>query len=162
MWIISAIQVLGCSCMSAMFVAIAFISDEQFAEAAAKQSADPAAIDAVRKGGPMLALVFVILGVAPGVAYFVLAFFVRKRKRGAVTASMALAITQAIVFGVIFLSGVLQGITTANPVALTMNFLVFGTPLALLGATIYWLYRIQSPAAARPVEPRDPWDDDPR
>ena len=146
--------------MSVMFAALSLVSEEQFAEAAAKQGADQAALDAVRKGGPMFALIFVVLGVAPGVAYFVLAFFVRKRKRGAITTSMALAVTQAIVIGVIFLSGLAQAVLAANPVALTTNCLVFGTPLALLGAAIYWLFRTQSPDLPQRVEARDPWDDD--
>lgn len=163
LWIVAAIELFGCACMSAMFAAISVLPDAQFAEAAAQQGADMAQMETVRKAGPMLAVVFIILGIVPGIAYAILAFFVRKRKSAAVTISLVLAVTQAIVLGIIFLTGLAQGILGANPVALTTNFVMFGTPLALLGAAIYWLYRTQSPAAAaHHLEPRDPWDDDSR
>jgi hypothetical protein len=83
----------------------------------------------------------VALGVLPGLTYLVAGFGVRAGRLTATNVALYVAITQAIVFGLLGLFSLLDAARSGDPQKLTMMILTFGTFLALLGYTIRCLVR---------------------
>jgi len=106
----------------------------------------------------MAATVF-FLGALPGVTYIVLGFLVRRGRSGAINFAALILITQAIVVGVLLLANVVAGVMEMNPAFVTVNILVFGTPLAILAYVVISLLRARRAVLQPdPYDEHEPWD----
>ena len=106
-----------------------------------------------------LAVLFLVVGFLPGLAYALLGFGVRKGRPISTNTALLLAITQTIVFGVIFAVNVAGAVMSENLPALTANFIGFGSLLMVLGFTIFWLFRAKTIPGGNPDQDFEPWND---
>lgn len=161
LWILGGVQLFCFSCCATCLTTFAMLPIEQWNELMQGQSQ---ALDGMAPGDvhaallPM-AILAVVLGVAPGTAYVVLAFFVKKAQPAAVNIAMLVAITQIIVFGIMFLLNVVSGVARGNPVAVTAAVLTQGSLLALLVATVRWLSAVRKYGQTVMGEQSDPWSE---
>ncbi len=108
---------------------------------------------------PALAVTLLVCGAIPGVAYLILGFGVRAGHPTSMATALVLAVTQAIVLGVLLAAQLLGSIVAADPAAFTSGVLVLGTPVALLGAGIYRLILAQRKRREADELGTDPWNE---
>lgn len=156
-----------CSCSYAL---IAIIPIDEVASQGAISADHMRAWEQFKPHSLMLATTTFVLGCVPGVCYLLLGFGVRRGQRGMTIASLILAMTQAIVCGLVLLLSLIEGFRRGEPLAITIPVLTFGTLLGLLVFLCVWLFRAlrvtaytgYGPTDPRLVEhydPRNPWDD---
>jgi len=156
-WAIGSVQAVlfGCCGVSVAWMSIIPIEELQIT--------DPAQFEVISKvysmSGAVAAMIF-FLGFAPAVAYLAMGFAVRAGRKLAIDASTLLAITQAIVFGLIFVVNVAAGLVQGSPAAITGTVLTFGTPLVLLVYGIRCLWRLRRfDHVDRDEQDTDPWNE---
>ena len=79
-----------------------------------------------------VAMLFALLGTVPGLAYLVLGFPVRSGRRWPIFLALLLVVTQSVALGVALIGGTIQAVRVGQPPLLTLNVLVFGSPIAFL------------------------------
>jgi len=147
----------GCGAASSM-VAAAMPYEDLLAEMQ-KQGHDTTPFEQM---GPeffaILAGTLFFLGFLPGVAYLVLGFFVHKGNQRVMEFTLLLLLTQALVIGLVFLTGAAGSLFALDPIALTSNVLLFGTPFAVLCVTILQVYRARQEVSNAIGPNIDPWN----
>lgn len=160
LWIVAALEMTGFGCCSVAMAVASFVPADQLQEQLQENPA-AAEITVEQLRAIMLpgAIVFLVLGFLPGVAYLILGFFVRQGKTIAINFALLLLITQIIVFGIMMLAAVAQALIAGNPVQFTSNLLILGTLLAMLVATMRWLLRARNFQSQVLGEQSDPWNE---
>lgn len=162
LWIVGGLQaVFFTSCAACMGIA-ALLPADQWQEVLAQQNQSlPQGVTPSQFQGAMLplAVLMFVLGVLPGIAYIVLAFFVRKAKPGAINLALLILITQMVVLGVMFLLNVGTGIVAGAPIQITVTVLTQGSLLAILFATARWLFKARSYGTEVIGQESDPWSE---
>jgi hypothetical protein len=145
-WIAGAVTMLmsGCCAMTAMMLGT--VSLEELERVAGQPM--PPQFTQVQPMLAYVAIAVLVMGFVPGVIYLVLGFGIRRGKLLPIRLAMVLAITQSIVLACLLLWDLAQAITAGNPMALTVSVLLMGTPLALLGFALRWLFAAQQQAAS--------------
>jgi len=156
-WALAAVGLIAFGCCSTALSLWAGRSQDELKQALPQWDADQLA-QLYPLLWPMAILVFVI-GFLPGLIYLIAGFGVRSGRALPTNLALLLTITQAIVWGVLFLSGVFQAVRMGSPTNLTVNVLTFGSFLALLGFTIHWLLRAKRARQESAELATDPWND---
>lgn len=159
LWALGALQVLVFGCCTASIAITAQMPLEAFQQEVAAYELPPQQAAELHGMLHYSALIVLLMGFLPGVAYLICGFGVRRGKRTAIGLALLLAITQAIVFGVMGLYSLAAAAMAANPVAFTVNFVTFGTILGVLGAAIYWLTKALRFQPTTDADTTDPWND---
>jgi hypothetical protein len=109
-----------------------------------------------------LAMTLLVLGFLPGLAYLLLGFPVRRGRRPATVIAFVLIGMQTLVVGLMCLLNLLGALIAGNPGGATMAVLMWGSLLALLIYTAWWLLQAlrghPAPLTADPPDGREPWD----
>jgi len=159
-WIIGLLQVVLLGCCSTAYLTLSLLPEDQLKEAIEQQTSDPAITEAFNQDMfRMVAGLCFFLGFVPGVLYLILGFGVQKSKPNWTSFTILLLITQAIVLGVLTLAGIAQGLFTGNPSMVTLNLLLMGTPLLILGYTIYFVRKAANYNRDTLGTSSDPWNE---
>lgn len=109
-----------------------------------------------------IAVMLLLLGFLPGLAYLYLGFPVQRGRRSAAVAAFVLTGTQTLVVTLICLLNLLAALMTGNPGGATMTVLIWGSLAGLLAYTAWTLLRVvrsrAAPAGTDPPDGREPWD----
>lgn len=150
LWILAAVELVMFGCLSATASLLAFIPETEIRKALQPGQVSEEQMQMFLQAKEMaipVALTILILGLIPAIAYVILGFFVRLSRPNAIGTALLLAVTQSIVFGVLFLQGAIAAVMQHNPAQFTVDCLSFGTVLVLLGYAIKWLLRARSSAS---------------
>ena len=143
-WVLGVAEVLFSCCCAGSFMVLASLSPQQLEQAMATSqvtSEQMTEIMSIQSLATAIAVTMLILGLAPALAYLGLGFLVRRGSRVAIGLTLLLAAMQSIVFAILAAISLLQALLAADPVAITVYVLLYGTGLVLLGFTIYWLWK---------------------
>jgi hypothetical protein len=159
-WAVGALEVLFSGCLMASVAATSALPRQRLVDELRRQNWSPQQIDQIHVLYPLLWAVAVVIffcGVVPGLAYLAMGFGVRAGRMGWVTACLALTVTQSLVLGVLLLTHLAGAVFSGDPGALTAGALVFGSPLALLGAVVYRLLIVSRHRREHLDLQTDPW-----
>ncbi len=154
-WVIGGVEVVAFG-FCGLFLSVM----SRFTAGDFEQALTPEQLSQYSEVQPMLkpaAVTFLVLGFIPGLVYVLLGFKVRNGNRRATTTALILAMTQGLVFGVLFLSSVLHAVGQGDPAALTINVLTLGSLLGLLGIGTHrlWQTRTDDEEDGEPIGLRD-------
>jgi hypothetical protein len=147
LWIVGILEIIACGCFSSVMIWSGSHSADELVQMMSTSQTSQQQQEVILQyrdqiPGMLMMLGFsaLFLGMVPGLLYLLLAFSVRKGHRGAVIACMIMTTAQAIVLGFITVTYLLASLANGNPLLMTVTFVLFGTPLALLVWTIRWLF----------------------
>lgn len=151
-WLVGAIELLVFGLLAAVLVAMVLVSEPTIHDAVASGAVTQDQLVMFLRQQPRftpMVVTVAILGLLPAILYLVLGFFIRAGGSIAVMIALLITTTQATVIGLLLLGGLLGAATSGQPAVATLNILLFGSLLLLIGFAIYWL--MQSRHAPIPV-----------
>lgn len=159
-WIIGAMQTLLFGCCAATFALMASMPQDELDRAAQQQPGSAEAIALVYPHLRTIAALLLLIGFIPGVMYCVAGFFIRANNKPAIYFTLFLAIAQIFVVGVLLLLNLIGFFINGSLIQLTINILMYGTMLGMLGALVFNLFRSITPQqAATDDQQSDPWNE---
>lgn len=141
LWIIGGVQIVVFGSCSVIYGILSLLTADQVAAMAPGNDTLVRQFEQVHPALPVMAVMLLVLGFLPGLAYLVLAFGVRRGRRHPMLFAQLLLITQLIVFGVLFAHAAIVAVMNRDPLQLTVAILVLGTGIALLAFGLYWVYQ---------------------
>jgi len=106
----------------------------------------------------MVAVLFIVLGLMPGIAYLALGFAVKARKAALTNFALMLLMTQSIVWGLILVINVGSGFVNGSPAEVTLSVLTLGTLVVLIVVAIRTILSIGPAELGASAEHSDPWN----
>ena len=136
-WVLGVLSVVAFGFGTLLFLLLTALPAESFLQAIPELT--PEDLEEIRSSARIVALLFVVLGFAPGIAYIFFGFGVRKSQATPTKLAATLALTQLIIWGVILMANLVVAARASQPAAITLQVLTLGTFLALLGYTLHCL-----------------------
>jgi len=153
-WIVGGLSVLAFGLGAVLFLALTTVPPETFQQAIPELSGED--LEQIHASAKVVALLFFVLGFAPGIAYIFFGFGVRKGQASTTKLAALLAVTQLIIWGVILMGNLIAAVRASQPAAITIQVLTFGTFLALLGYTLHCLR--EAARNVREPESKESWN----
>lgn len=160
LWVLGGIELVGFGCCAGMFTFLAMAPLQLLQDIIAQQPMpEQFTVEQFKSWMPMIATTVMVLGVVPALVYLTAAFGVKAGKAAACNLALVVLLTQGIVLGVMLLSSIAVSIMAKSPLDLTVNVLMFGTPLALIVASIRALLQTREHSEDDMSEQTDPWNE---
>lgn len=142
MWLLAGFLGVFFGCCSAFFSLLTAIPYEELTKQEGFSELDPQMHEQFQQvyqlSGPIAVLFFVIACI-PAIVFAILAFWVRKINTTAMLISKILLIIQLLLFGLILVQSIVQGVTMGNFPAVFVVLFIIGIPVGLQITVLYYL-----------------------
>ncbi len=139
MWILSGVLIVFFGCCSSLFGLLTLIPFDELLGHPEMKQLDPVLFEQIYKMSSAIALTLMAIGLVPAILFCILAFFVRQTNKPAMITTAVLMILVAVVMGFMLLSTLAEALKQGNFPALFIGLLMFGLPVGLSVAVLYYL-----------------------